>query len=303
MSIRFVPYRQIDKIKWDDCITHAANGLIYGYSFYLDEMAKQWDALVWNDYEAVMPLTWNSKYGIRYLYQPAFTPCLGVFGNTITPGLVNDFLDAVPSSFRFWEISLNQRNAPKVKGISIQQRVNYVLDLSSPYEELFKGFRENNRRNIKKSEQFGNTVQKGIPAGEIIQLAKEQMTGLTNLRDADWQHFEQLYHYLSEENKTETYGVTGKNGQLLASCIFFFSHGRAYYILVGNHPNGKTLGASHALLNAFIKDHAGQALLLDFEGSDISQLAFFYSGFGAVTESYPAIRLNRLPFYLKWAKK
>ena len=27
-----------------------------------------------------------------------------------------------------------------------------------------------------------------------------------------------------------------------ASCVLFFSHNRAYYILAGNHPNGKPLG-------------------------------------------------------------
>lgn len=90
---------------------------------------------------------------------------------------------------------------------------------------------------------------------------------------------------------------------MIASCVFFFSNNRAYYILVGNHPNGKTIGASHALIDAFIADHAGQNLLLDFEGSDIRNLAFFYSSFGAVQEIYPALKINRLPFYLRWLKK
>ncbi|HRG24810.1 MAG TPA: hypothetical protein PLL23_10470, partial [Chitinophagaceae bacterium] len=70
-----------------------------------------------------------------------------------------------------------------------------------------------------------------------------------------------------------------------------------------NHPNGKTIGASHALIDAFIADYAGQDLLLDFEGSDIRNLAFFYSSFGAIQEIYPALKINRLPFYLKWLKK
>ena len=89
----------------------------------------------------------------------------------------------------------------------------------------------------------------------------------------------------------------------MASAVFLFYGKRASYILVGNHPDGKTAGASHALINAFIRDHAGQDLILDFEGSDISSLAFFYSSFGAVPELYPEIRLNRLPFWMKWIKK
>ncbi len=99
-----------------------------------------------------------------------------------------------------------------------------------------------------------------------------------------------------------TYGIFSQQQELLASCVFFFSHNRAYYILVGNHPNGRTIGASHALIDAFIKDHAGQNLILDFEGSDIRNLAFFYSSFGATHVPYPALRINRLPFYLKWMK-
>ena len=67
--------------------------------------------------------------------------------------------------------------------------------------------------------------------------------------------------------------------------------------------NGKTIGASHTLINAFIKDHAGKNILLDFEGSDIQNLAFFYSGFGAHEEQYAGIKLNRLPFWVRWLKK
>ena len=55
--IQYFIHPQIDKSKWDDCMDRADNGLIYAYSFYLDQMAKHWDALVFNDYEAVMPLT------------------------------------------------------------------------------------------------------------------------------------------------------------------------------------------------------------------------------------------------------
>ena len=100
-----------------------------------------------------------------------------------------------------------------------------------------------------------------------------------------------------------TYGIVSSENELVASCVLFFSHNRAYYILVGNHSNGRNVGASHALIDAFIKEHAGKNLVLDFEGSDISNLALFYSSFGAVNEVYPALKINRLPFYLKWLKK
>ena len=115
-------------------------------------------------------------------------------------------------------------------------------------------------------------------------------------------HFRELFEYLHTRKMCITYGIVSAKNELLASCVFFFSHKRAYYILVGNHPNGRTLGASHALIDAFIGDHAGSGMILDFEGSDIRNLAFFYSSFGAAHEVYPSLKINRLPFYLRWMK-
>lgn len=309
MDIHYLTYQQINKQKWDACIDKAENGLIYGYSFYLDAMARNWDALVLysrsgeDAYEAVMPLTWNKKYGIHYLYQPPFTACLGIFGNSLTGETVHAFLKTIPPKFKYWDIYFNPGNLFKLPGFDLYQRMNYVLSLDSPYETLYSAFRENIQRNIKKSEQFQLAIKNDIPMAGVIKLAKEQASGFSSLSDDDLTRFGKLFDGLHAQQKAVTYGVYAKEGQLIASAVFLFSHHRAYYILVGNHPDGKTLGASHALVNAFIKDHAGKHLLLDFEGSDIPSLAFFYSSFGAVEERYSAIRLNRLPVYLKWMKK
>lgn len=308
VEISYLTYRQIDKSKWDACIAHAGNGLIYGYSVYLDAMARHWDALVLcagsggGDYEAVMPLTHNRKYSIHYLYQPPFAACLGVFGKDVHAETVQAFLKAIPAKFKYWDIYFNPGNCFSIPGFSLYQRMNFVLDLHKDYDSLYQAYRDNVKRNIKKSEQFGLSIQRNIPVSEVVSLVKEH-----SIKPAasagDLARFETLYHSLYEKQQATTYAVYTQKKQLVAAAVFFFSHARAYYILVANHPNGKTLGASHALINAFIKDHAGQNILLDFEGSDVPGLAFFYSSFGAVEEKYSAIKLNRLPALLKWIKK
>jgi len=301
-NIQYLTNAEIDKIKWDACIEKADHGLIYGYSFYLDHMAPHWDALVLNDYEAVMPLTWNKKFGIHYLYQPFLTAELGLFGKKIYADLLESFLLAIPKKFNYWDISLNSSNIFDLKKFTMYKRKNYVLDLNKPYKELYIGYRENIHRNIKKAEQSVYTVQKDFDVEKVIKLAVEQMKNYTKESSENVDRFRKLYGHLHQKHNAITYGIISSENQLLASCIFFFSHNRAYYILVGNHPDGKNSGASHALIDAFIKDHAGKNLLLDFEGSDIPGLAFFYSSFGAVEENYAAIRMNGLPFYLKWLK-
>ena len=246
-----------------------------------------------------MPLPWNSKYGIRYIYQPFLTAQLGVFGLRADE-LTDDFINAIPSSFRLIELSLNSGNKPTAH---ITSRSNYILELGQSYEVLYNNYRENIQRNIKKAFQLGCTVQKDPDVEKLIGLALAQMKMHNKESSENADRFRKLYSFLHDKKMASTYGIISTKNELLASCAFFFSHDRAYYILVGNHPDGRNSGASHALIDAFIKDHAGKKMVLDFEGSDIRNLAFFYSGFGAEHVSYTALKINRLPFYLKWMKK
>lgn len=299
-AIQHLPHNHIDKKKWDKCIDRASNGLIYGYSFYLDALTTDWDALVLNDYEAVMPLPWRKKFGIYYIYQPAFTAQLGVFGNDLDKNILTAFLKAIPGKFSYCDLSLNHQNVFTVEGFPFRQRINYVLHLAEDHSTLYERYRQNIKRNIKKAASYQCTITKDIDIYLITELAKQHARSAS---ENDFNRFKILYSGLKEKGFAKTYGVFSGRGELLASAVYFFSHKRAYYILVGNHPNGRTLGASHLLIDGFIQDHAGKDIHLDFEGSDMRNLAFFYSSFGATEEKYPALHLNRLPWYLKWLKK
>lgn len=301
-EIKYLPHQEIDKKKWDECIKSADNGLIYAYSFYLDMMAANWDALVWDDYHFVMPLPWKKKFTISYLYQPFLTAQLGIFGKGINPQMVEGFIHAIPAEFRLIEMPLNAGNHP-AKHKHVIDRNNYVLDLRSAYENIYNQYNENTKRNIKKSAQAGSRIITDFDVEELISLAVGQMKEYEKESKDNVKRFRKSYEHLHHNNGACTYGVVSASEQLTAAAAFFKFHNRAYYILVGNHPESKAAGASHALIDGFIKDHAGQELVLDFEGSDIPGLAQFYSGFGAVNEKYPFLKINRLPFYLKWLKK
>ena len=299
-GIQYIPQQDIDRTKWDQCIERAANGLIYGYSFYLDQMARNWDALVLNDYEAVMPLTWNSRWGMKYLYQPFITAQLGVFGQSVSSVITDDFINSIPRSFRYIDILLNAGNQPDLAAVN--RRKNYLLALDRPYETIASQYNENLKRNIKKSAQAGLKLQTDIDVEWVIRLAAAQMREHGHESADNINRFRKLFAVLKEKKMARTYGIF-QGEQLGASAVFFFSHNRVYYILVGNHPSGREMGASHALIDAIIREEAGKNLLLDFEGSDIPGLAAYYRAFGATEETYPALRINRLPFFLKWLKQ
>lgn len=301
-KILYTHRKDIDTVKWDRCIDQATNGLIYAQIGYLDAMSRNWDALILGDYEAVMPLTWNRKYTISYLYQPFLCASLGVFGNGLDASLINDFLVSIPARFRYWDIYLNPGNNIPVEGFQFYQRVNFVLCLDQPYDVLYGNFRNSYKQILRRFEKLGNQVSRGTPVDEVIALAKDQLNPLFRIKPADYHNFASLFDRLKASGRAESYGVYDKNKQLLASGLFLFSNQRAFYVLAGNHPNGRTIGASHAMLDAFIREYSGTKLVLDFEGSDVSRIAFFFKGFGATELYYPGLKYNRLPGILRWLK-
>ncbi len=135
--IRYLEHEQIDKKKWDDCIARSFNSIIYAFSWYLDIVSEDWDALVEDDFERVMPLTQHKKLFTNYLSQPPFTQQLGIFSiKKLNSEIIDDFIRAIPLRFRFVEINLNSNNKLErfYKFSSIYR--NFELDLISPYEYL-----------------------------------------------------------------------------------------------------------------------------------------------------------------------
>ena len=134
--IRFLKYNEIDKKKWDRSVDESVNNLIYAYSWYLDIVSPGWCALIENDYESLMPLTGNKKYGIDYLFPPYFTQQLGVFSRTtLSKEKVENFLKAIPSHYKFIESSLNTHNTFELSNeFKIKKNINIELGLDSSYE-------------------------------------------------------------------------------------------------------------------------------------------------------------------------
>ena len=206
-NIHYITRDRIDIAKWNTCIDAADNGLIYGYSFYLDHMATLWDGLVLGDYEAVMPLTWNKKYGIAYLYQPFLTAQLGLFGKNISAELLGAFLNSIPSKFKYWDFYLNHGNVFALNNFSLYRRANYVLNLYRSYEDITGGYRENIIRNIKKAEQAGCTAAKDFDEEKVIELAIEQMNTYSKESKGNVTRFRTLYKYLYQRQQAITYGI------------------------------------------------------------------------------------------------
>lgn len=301
--IRHLTNSEIDKKKWDECVLNSFNGIITAYSWYLDVVAEDWEALVEDDYIRIFPLITGKKGNIQYLYQPAFTQQLGVFSRSIlTEEIVGSFLKAIPVKYRFAEINLNTLNKVPAGNYKVFNWQNFELDLINTYENLYRNYSDNLKRNLKKTRDSGLSVSKNIKPDEIIDLFRSNKgKNINNLTDKHYQQLKRLSYMGIYKGLVIAYGVYSSQNQLLSGAIFAKSKNKMIFLFSGLSKEGRELHALAVLLDAFIKEHSQQHLTLDFEGSNDPNLARFYKGYGSSVCTYPHIKFNHLPFFISLA--
>jgi hypothetical protein len=299
-DIRFLHRNEIDIEKWDRCILNSTNGLIYARSFYLDTMAANWSALVEGDYNAVMPLTWNRKYGFSYLYQPAFTAQLGLFaGDPDDQKLIELFIGHMKKHFRFCEIHLNYANDP----VECIRRTNYTLPLAKPYTEIRNGYKKRLLENLAESEKNQMNYSRSEDFSSTIPLfRREYGKRFPHVKARHYQQFELLCHKISKIKMLFVRQVTDVSGNLLSSSIFFKDEHRIYNIMSVTLKSGREKKSQFFLLDQLFREFSANDLVFDFEGSEVPGIAEFYRKFGPALSTYPFLRYNSLPFPFRFFK-
>lgn len=297
--INYLKHTDIDKNKWNRCVSTSNNTIIYAYAWYLDIVSPNWDALVLNDYEAVMPLTHRKKYFLSYLFQPFFTQQLGVFSKKESQALlVQEFLNAIPTKFKLIDINLNEDNSSE--GLKLKK--NYLLPINESYKDISAGFKGQTKRSIKKAKEHGAYMQ-ALPYNQVIDFYQKHKGKETKgVRLNDYQTLKQLYKICNKQGNLITVGVFSSQFGLVASAAFLINADRVIYHLGSSNEKGKKIGAMRFLISSVIAQLAGKNYFIDFEGSEIDGIENFYKSFGALKKPYFKYKKNNLPKILAWIK-
>ena len=164
------------------------------------------------------------------------------------------------------------------------------------YNIHHKAFSTNAKRNIRKSIEFSDLVEKNLPVEELVRLKREN--DVIKRSEEDYRWMVNLFETIQQRGAGKIYAIrTGR--EITAAAFFAFSSTRAIYLLSASSQEGKERRGMFRIIDAFISDHAGSGVILDFEGSNIPSVARFFGGFGAHPEIYQGVSFNRLPATLK----
>ena len=278
--IQFISYASIDRGAYDRCVRESPNFRIYALSWYLDAVSSKWDLLVLDGYRAVMPLPRRSKFGLSYVYTPAFVQQLGVFGGAeISEEDECRFYERAFS--RFFLIDYFAHSSSRCKKGSRGERHNYLLELDRSHLELRGRFNTNRRRILKK----GSADLRFDKSGDqelFLEMCKTTRKGF-NPDMAALSGMEKLLR--SGAVELRVWNVFHEE-QWVGGLLWTKDERRVTYLFPIQNALGKELQVHTHVIDALIKEHEGSRLVLDLEGSMIPGVANFYRSFGAEPETY-----------------
>lgn len=271
--IRLVKRKNLDVERYNTCIVNSVQSRIYGYSWYLDIVAENWDVLILNDFEAVMPLPWKRKYFLKYITQPLFCQQLGVFSkNETDDNSLSNFIKAIPKSF----LKVNLNGNFNLSFGNSTERKNYILSLNNDYDSLFKGYSKTRKQRVKKA-QKANLLITDVLITELIDLYEENYS-YSGFSSAKLESIAVL-------NEAKLIGIK-KEDELIGGAVFLVIKNRIIYLFSAFNENGKKYQAASFLIDHMIQTNQKTNTILDFEGGNLKNIEAFFKSFGSKIEPF-----------------
>ena len=301
--IHYVKREDLEVAKYNDCIENSIQSRIYAFSWYLDIVADNWDVLVLNNYEAVMPVPWKQKYFIKYAYQPLWILELGIFDSKNSLNLT-PFLDKLCKEFKFAEFRLNSQNNFNFKKEYLADRQFQTLSLDKDYEFILDGYRKDRKKEVRKATNLNLTEKWNDNSEKLITLFKNNVGKRTpNILEKDYRNLKKIIAICLQRKVGEILSIYDENNNLVASGFFLKYQGSATILMSSTDFKNRKNGANTFLINSAILQYQKNFNIFNFGGSSMQSVAEYFLSFGANTQIYQQIKYNNLSFLLRLFKR
>lgn len=168
---------------------------------------------------------------------------------------------------------------------------SYRLEDLSNLDNVWRGFQENIRREIRKAERrYSLQVRTDLGVEEFLDLDemtfKRQGMALPYSRDL----VRKLDSACEQRNQRRIFFVQAPDGRLHAAVYLVWDENSAYYLMGGADPALRNSGAGSLAIWSAIQHAATVSRSFDFEGSMVEPIERFFRAFGGRQVPYFQIR-------------
>ncbi len=268
MNIRHLTADDLDKQAkqlYNSCVHFATNGSIYGYDWFLNATAKDWDFLVEEEDESwvsVMPLPKvKNWWGRQSLEQPRLLPELAVYTvRALSPKRIQSFWDAIPPAYRNGNLVVEPASVPKNPGrFVVDAAPGTALLLDKDYEEIIGDFSPEYHEGLIRAEAAGLRPASSFKPERLADFWLE-VNGNTAENEWKYHAMQRLMYQVLHRSWGGTHAVQDENGNLMAMTFLIYSHGRIFPMFTAESAAGKAVGALTYLWDNLLRTHANKSL-------------------------------------------
>lgn len=294
--IKRLKYHEIDFNKYNACIENSLQNSDYAQREFLDIVTgKSWELIIYDDYEAVMPVPLIVKFGFKIVLMPKLCQQLGIFSNQDSVYINNLFYNYLTKNYIVLFYAFNGNN--EVSNIGLKK--SYIIP-KDQYSEVKKRYSIHRRRNVRIiGDLENNIIFRNSLKSEDRTFFVENIKGIKNKEDAS------IYFDLMQtlyEQKLMNIEILEYKNQIESMAGLYCGKTNHYLSLfVNKNPLSNTNIPSVVIDNYLKKTIADQDF--DFMGSDVENVAKFNERFGAIAYKYPIVSNSKKEVLIQILKK
>lgn len=298
--IKRLKYNEIDFEKYTNCLENSEQRKYSASKVFLDiTSGKQWELLVYKDYEAVMPIPFVKKYGVKIVHNPILCQQLGIFSAKDDIAVNEIFLDFLRENYLIRVYKFNDYNQFTS---AIQTRKNFLI-FPDPYEKVYARYSPKRKRKLRQEQEVVNHSEiKTISFHEAKKFIENHIKGVNKKNDTC--RFIKIFQEFDDIKHLKFSAFYYKN--MIINLIVTYSDQKTVALLgTFNDKDYVKLSGAPVLIDNEIKANI-ETRIFDFEGGEIPNIEEFFRGFrpelkpyGILESSASVLIQNFILFLLK----
>lgn len=248
-----------------------------------------------------MPFTIKKKFLIfNYLGQPPLTqhlgpwirPSEGKYAKWISheKDVLQALIEQLPDFDNYmqnWSYKYQNWLPFYWKGFQQTTKYTYVIENLTNLDEVFCGFKEKVKTDIRKASGRNKLVIREDTSIEVFfELNKKVFERQSKKRPYSDNFLKNLIKTLQNEKKVKWFVAYDEEERPHAGVLIVWDKDTAYYLMGGGDPKLRNSGATSLCIWEAIKFASTIACKFDFEGSMVESIERFIRGYGATQKQY-----------------
>ncbi|UKB85922.1 hypothetical protein LF887_09940 [Chryseobacterium sp. MEBOG06] len=285
--IRRLKYHEIDFVKYAHCLDRSEQRKYSASKDFLDVTSeRQWEVLVYGNYEAVMPVPYLRKYGVKIVHNPKLCQQLGVFSAKDDADLNEAFLEYLKKNYLIRIYCFNDDNHFRTK---IRIKKNFLLYPDS-YEAIYAKYSPKRKRKLRLDEEILKDSEIRTISYDKARTFIEANTIGTD-KDSDLFDFMRIFESFYNLNTLKFTAFYYQN-KIVNAIATYGDHSMVALLGNFNDKDYVKLSGASVLIDHILKEVI-ETHIFDFEGGELPNIEEFFRGFRPELRPYGIIENSK----------